>query len=118
MGFKKEQITDEDKLLRRVDFLNPNFIKPNGVPASSSFSTKRNEQGLSVDVERLTTYKKSIQNIKRFRLYALNASYTTSLGLKNIHDPLEDNYAHALIVGNITRSIARDLARHAMRINY
>lgn len=57
-----EVIRDTDRLLRRVQFLNPNFIKDDGRPASSSFSLKSGEDGLSVDLERLTTYAKSIQD--------------------------------------------------------
>ena len=76
-----EVISNEDRLLRRVQFLDPNFIKDDGRPASSSFSLKSGEDGLSVDLERLTTYAKSIQDRSRFRLYALRAGFTVSLGL-------------------------------------
>lgn len=113
-----DQIHSSDKLLRRVQYLNPNFIKPDGTPASSSFSLKKGEDGLSVDIERLTTYSVAIQDRRRFRLYSLEASFTESLGLRNIHDPLLNNNAHALIKGNITRGIARKLASHAWRIAY
>ena len=113
-----EEIRNSDRLLRRVQFLHPNFIKPDGTPASSSFSLKKGEDGLSVDIERLTTYADSIQDRKRFRLFALVASYTNELGLDNAHDPQEDNYAHALIRGNITRGIAKKLALHSTKIAY
>ncbi|NJL14808.1 MAG: hypothetical protein HC913_18610 [Microscillaceae bacterium] len=113
-----ELIKEEDELLRRVQFLDPSFIKDDGTPASSSFSLKSGEDGLSVDIERLTTREKSIQDVSRFRLYALNAAFTVSLGLENKHDPKPDNYAHALITGNITRSIARKLAKEAKKIAY
>ena len=33
-----------------------------------------------------------------------------------VHDPLPDNYAHSLITGNITRSIAKRLAAAASKI--
>lgn len=112
------QIRDKDRLLRRVQFLHPNFIKPNGSPASSSFSLKSGEDGLSVDIERLTNYRIAIQDSSRFRLFALNASYTIELGLENIHDPKENNSAHALIKGNITRGVARKLAKASEKINY
>lgn len=117
---EKQLITSEDRLLRRVQFLDPNFIKPDGSPASSSFTLKKGEDGLSVDVERLTTYEKSIQDINRFRLFALQASFTESLGLENEHDPLPDNEAHALIKGGINKPTARKLAAEAAknRIKY
>lgn len=113
-----EVINDEDRLLRRVQFLDPNFIKDDGTPASSSFSLKSGEEGLSVDLERLTTYARSIQDRSRFRLYALKAGFTSALGLENVHDPLENNYAHTLIKGNITRGVSRKLAKNAVRIPY
>lgn len=98
--------------------MDPNFIKDDGRPASSAFSLKRGEDGLSVDLERLTRYARSIQNRNRYRLFVLKAGFTTELGLENIHDPQEDNYAHSLIKGQITRSIARKLAAEARRIDY
>lgn len=107
-----------DQLLRRVQFLDPNFIKPDGTPASSSFALKKGEDGLSVDLERLTTYPKAIQERSRFRLFALNAGYTNSLKLENVHDPLPDNPAHSLIKGAITRGVSKKLAASAIRINY
>jgi len=113
-----QEVQDDDRLLRRVQFLNPHFIKDDGSPASSSFSLKKGEDGLSVDIERLTTCEKAILDRNRFRLYFLNASFTKSLGLTNKHDPLPNNYAHALIKGNITRGIARQLAQAARRIPY
>ena len=113
---KIEIIDDNDNLLRRVMFLNPSFIKPNGTPASSSFSLKKGENGLSVDIERLTTHQASIQDRSKFRLFLLNAKFTSSLGLTNQHDPQPDNYAHALIIGNFTRSISRKLADVARRV--
>jgi len=111
-------IEDNDRLLRRVLFLHPDFIKPDGTPSSSSFSLKTGEKGLSVDIERLTNYDRSILDKSRFRLYFLKASFTTQLGLTNQHDPLPDNYAHALITGNFSRSICRLLASFAKRINF
>ncbi len=98
-----EVIHADDRLLRRVLYLNPNFIKPDGTPASSCFTLKKGEDGLSVDLERLTTYTKAIQDRSRFRLFVLNAGYTKSLNLENVHDPMPDNPAHSLIKGEITR---------------
>ncbi len=111
-------INADDRLLRRVQFLDPNFIKDDGTPASSSFSLRRGEEGLSVDIDRLTTFKRAIQDRSRFRLFALVAAYTSSLGLENVHDPLPNNNAHALIKGHITRGISRKLAAAAIRIPY
>ncbi|SMD36641.1 hypothetical protein SAMN04488029_3003 [Reichenbachiella faecimaris] len=118
MSSSEEKISIDDRLLRRVQFLHPSFIKEDGTPASSSFTLKKGENGLSVDVERLTDYDKSIQDSSRFRLYALKASYTQELGLDNVLDPIEGNSAHALIKGNFNRSISRKLAANCEKILY
>jgi hypothetical protein len=120
---EKTEILPHDDLLRRIQFLDPNFIKEDGTPASSSFTLKKQENGsledgLSVDIARLTTFEKSIEDISRFRLFALKAGFVTELGLFCEHDPLPDNFAHTLIKGNINRKMARKLAQNAVRISY
>ena len=90
----KVQIKRQDRLLRSVQFLNPNFIKPDGTPTSASFSLKKDEDGLSVDIQRLTTFKKAIFNKSRFRLFAIDASFVFDFGLQARHDPLPENRAH------------------------
>ena len=119
----KIEILSEDRLLRRVQFLDPNFVKEDGTPASSSFTLRRLEDGtfedgLSTELEKLTTYPAAIQDVARFRLYALTAEFIQSLDLKCEHDPLPENFAHALIKGNINRKIARKLAQQAVKIPY
>ncbi len=113
-----ETINNDDRLLRRVPYLDPNFIKDDGRPASSAFNVKSGEDGLSVDLERLTTYANSIRDRNKYRLYGLRAGFTISLGLQNVHEPQEDNHAHSLIKGRITKGIARKLAAEALRIDY
>lgn len=116
--FEQIIIHESDRLLRRIQFLDPNFIKPDGTPSSASFSLRKGENGLSVDLERLTTYEKSISDKFRFRLFSIEASETKSLGLENRHNPQPENYAHTLIIGDFSRSISRKLATMAKRINY
>lgn len=113
---KREIIREDDRLLRRVMFLNPSFIKPDGTPASSSFSLKKGENGLSVDLERLTSHEDSILDRSKYRLFMLTAKFTSSLSLTNEHDPQPGNYAHALIKGNITRAVSRKMADAARRV--
>jgi hypothetical protein len=108
-------IQRNDRLLRRIP-KNPDFIKEDGVLSSSCFTIRKGERGISVDIERLTSHGDSIKDKSRYFLYYLNASFTEDQGLKNVHDPLPDNYAHALITGNISRSVARTLAAAASRI--
>lgn len=113
-----EVIHDEDRLLRRVQYLHPTFIKPDGTPTSASFSLKKDEDGLSVDLERLTTYAKAIQDRSRFRLFAIKARLTKLLDLENVYDPMPDNPAHSLIKGKISKATSRQLAKAAVRIAY
>jgi hypothetical protein len=108
----------EDRLLRRCLFLNPSFIKPDGTPTSGCFSLKRDEDGLSVDLERLTSFSQSIQDPTLFRLFVLIVGEVKSLGLDVVHDPIPTNIAHSLIKGNITKAISRQLAAMTKRINY
>jgi len=125
MGVEMEIIRDTDRLLRRIDFVDPNFsIKDDGTPASSNFTLKKldngeYDKGLSVDLERLTTYAESIQDVKRFRLYALFAFFIRSIQLDCINDGVL-HPAHSLIIGEglHKKSTARKLAKNAVRINY
>ncbi|NLN25162.1 MAG: hypothetical protein GX163_05845 [Bacteroidetes bacterium] len=112
---QKEIINSTDRLLRRIP-QNPDFIKEDGVLASTCFTKKKGENGVSVDLERLTTHAVSIKDKERYFLYYIEASVSEEQGLENVHDPLPDNYAHSLITGNITRSIAKRLAAAASKI--
>ena len=113
-----EVILDNDNLLRRVPFVDPNYVKDDGTLTSCAFQLKKGAYGLSVNVERLTTYHDSIQDIHRFRLYYLKAQQPRELGLECVHDPQPANNAHALIKGEITKKISRELAKSAKRIAY
>lgn len=113
---EKIEITEEDQLLRRVMYVDPRHIKPDGTPSSFAFKlrNKHGEDGLSVDIERLIeSYEKSVADRSKFRLFRLRVNTVTSLGLQCEHDPLPDNYAHALITGKFTSSIPGKLARLA-----
>lgn len=91
-------IEDDDRLLRRLIFAEP-WVQcdPTGKPTSAGFSLRKDERGLSVDLERLTTHSKSVIDPKRFRLCALPVSRIRALHLMCWHDPLPTNYAHSLI---------------------
>lgn len=107
--FLLNAIDDTDNLLRRVPFTNPSYIKADGSITSFAFKLRKGENGLSVDVERLTTYEATVLDRSRFRLYSLPASCPRNLGLHC----LPDNAAHALITGNFTDGISRQLAQSA-----
>lgn len=111
-------INDDDRLLRRVIFTDPRYVKPDGSVSSFAFTLRRDEDGLSVDIQRLTTYEKAIQDRTKYRLYALEAGIPRNLGLECIYDPVEGNDAHALIKGKFTKPISRRLARAAEKVAY
>lgn len=110
---KKIKILAEHNLLRRYIFPNPPaiiYIKENGQICSSCFNLRPDEIGISVDVEHLTSYEKSIKDRKKYRLLLLNAGEVQNLNLITEHDPEPENYAHALIKGKIDRKISKKLA--------
>lgn len=108
------EIKDEDFLLRRVPCTDPNYIKDDGSLTSFAFTPRKQDtDGLSVDIERLTTPAKSVLDRSKFRLFKLQAHFLKQVNLTCIHKPETDNYAHALIQGGFTRSICKKLASEA-----
>jgi hypothetical protein len=119
-----EQILDSDDLLRRVvfDSIDPLYIRPDQTVTSVAFLPRKIdgvlESGLSVDISKLTTYEQSIRDIGKYRLYSLKAGYVRQINLECVHDPLVDNIAHALIIGDIKKSKAKQLSIGATRVQY
>ena len=114
-------IDDEDNLLRRVIFTNPSFVRPDQTLTSFAFTPRRIDgvqENLSVDLEKLTSHKGSIKDISNYRLYALTAGEVRQIGLHCEHTPVEGNYAHALIMGDISKSVAKQLSIRARRIPF
>lgn len=111
-------IGNEDNLLRRIP-VSPGYIKPDGSITSFAFSLLKGEDGISTDLERLTNHQTSVIDRTRFRLARINAGAIRNEindGLNCMHNPLPDNYAHALIVsstGKISDSKSRAMARKA-----
>ena len=112
------EVLNSDDLLRRIIFRNPSYVSPDNTLSSFAFKLRSTENGLSVDIARLTTYEKSIVDKLNYRLYSVKAEYVRSIGLNCIHDPLPDNNAHALIVGEIKNSVSKKLSRAAIRIPF
>ena len=95
------EIEGKDRLLRRVYYRDPNYIKEDMTVTSFAFKLRKGEEGLSVDIERLTSYEKSIVDVEKYRLFAVSAKDVRSIGVDCLHKPiLPDNYAHAEIVGS------------------
>ena len=105
------EIRDDDWLYRR---LHAACIKSDGTVSSVAFMTsKYPDPEVSVDLAKLTTPVESVnRDGKGFRkLGQLQAGGPRELGLNVVHDPLEDNVAHSLIVGADTKAMCRRLAR-------
>lgn len=117
-------ITGEDELIRRVP-QQPSFFKQNAqgklVLSSAAFTLKKDEDGLSVDIAALTTLEQAVYTQRTLSGEAVTgalllAAVPLSLGCTCVHDPTAAsaeqpaNEAHALIKGNINKSLARKLA--------
>lgn len=113
-----DEITTEDRLLRRAFFADPQYVRDDMTVTSFAFKLRKNEEGLSVDIERLTTYEKSISDVNRFRLFAVKAGDVRALELKCEHKPIEGNYAHAEIYGTNVNKKSSQLARLAIYIPF
>ena len=114
------QIFDEDNVLRRVPTFLPNYIKPDGSISSLAFRLRKGENGLSVDLERLSSFSKATMGKSSdFRLLQLNVGEIRkdiNDGLDVVHDPLKDNEAHSLITGNITKGKQKQLVKISSEI--
>ena len=111
-------IGDEDFLLRRIPNF-PSHIKPDGTIARTSFTLKKGEDGISTDLEKLTTQSFTLLDRSRYRLARINAGLIRNQindGLECKHNPLPENFAHTLITdlsGEITKSKSRAMASSA-----
>jgi len=117
----KEVVSDDDNLLRRVIFTNPNYVKPDQSITSFAFQPRKIDgvsEEISVDIERLTTYETSIVDRFNYRLYAISVRTVREIGLDCEHNPLPSNYSHALITGEISKARSRQMASAAKRIHY
>ena len=120
MGNDIIEVKDEDRLLRRVLFTDPNYVREDMTVTSFAFKLRKEEEGLSVDIERLTTYEKSIVSVEKYRLFAVSCKDLRNLDLDCIHKPFPDNYAHAEISGSALNKnkVSSQLSKFAVYINY
>ena len=113
-----EIVQSDDRLIRRVLFKEPRYyLRDDNRPASSCFTLRKDEKGLSVDLERLTTYNIAIQDIAKYRLVALEAKKVFDLGFSVLNDGIP-NASHCLITGDFSKSNCRTLAMSAICIGY
>jgi hypothetical protein len=112
-------ILDSDFILRRVPTYLPNYIKPDGSITSRAYQKKRAEDGVSVDLEKLSSFEKATLGDKRFRLLKLNAGvirHDINDGLNTVHNPLPENDAHGLIIGHITEGKQKQLLKNSVEV--
>lgn len=102
------EIADDDVLIRR---LAPDHVTAGSVN-SLAFSGKTHEPyEISVDLDRLTTDTRVLSTRPGFGLGTLLAGDARALGLRVVHDPVEGNDAHCLMIGQYSKAVARGLAR-------
>ncbi len=96
-----DQISADETLLRRVYRSDKRYIdKRTGRPTSRAFAPRPKDKGkLSVDIKRLTNFYSAIHDQDRFLLFSILSKLVFDLKLLCIYEPIEDNLAHALIVG-------------------
>jgi hypothetical protein len=90
------------------------FVKGDGSVSSAAFKVNsKPDNQISTDLARLTTPQESVNRVGRagFLLGALLANGPRALGFEVRHDPLPDNPAHTLIVGENTNVRCRELAK-------
>ncbi len=117
---KGDKLDLGETLLRRVYRSDKRYIdRKTGRPTSRSFVPRPKDDGkLSVDIERLTTYEKAIDDSERFVLFSFFSDLAYKLGLNCIYDPVKNiNIAHAIITGfpNEDESISGILARSSVK---
>ncbi len=116
---KTIEIQNDDNLFRRVPTYLPSYIKPDGTITSRAYQKKRDEDGISTDLERLSSFEKAILGDKRFRLLRINVGVIRNVindGLNVMHNPLLDNDAHCLITGHITDGKQKQLLKHSREV--
>ena len=108
-------VEDAELLYRRI--LNWH-IKSDGSISSAAFKDRkgRPDNSISVELASLTTPQECAARPGRpgFSVISLTAREPRSLDLTVRHDPLPDNYAHALIEGENSQSKCEKLARAAI----
>ncbi len=103
------QVKPSDKLLR---WLHPGqFNWEENRPTSAAFK----DPEMSVDILCLTTIEESYIRAKKIgknAVVSIQAQWIIEKGLEVCHEPIEGNYAHALILGKKSNSIAKFLANN------
>lgn len=94
-------IADTDQLYRRI---HPSNSKA-GKLTSGTF-VQRRDPCLSVHLAKLTTLEEVTAVYPDYGVVSIEAGFVRNLGLEVYHDPLPNDYSHAIIRGKITHSKA------------
>ena len=105
------EISNSDYLLRSLP-KKPDFIGADNTFTSAVFKKKKDEDGVSVNIDFLVLDFDSIHNQDTHHIASLCAEVPFSLNCDCKHDPNPTNNAHALIL-HVTPSIARKLGKQA-----
>jgi hypothetical protein len=111
-------IGKNNNLYRRIPKENPNCWKmSNGgkIPSSVNFKTNKGEDGLSIDIDEMTTPKHILSLHPKSVVAEFSASVPINEGYKCLHKPSSKNMAHAIIKGN-TKPIAKKLSRSVSKV--
>ena len=104
------QVKPSGKLLR---WLHPGqFNWEENRATSAAFK----DEQMSVDILCLTTTEESYNRAKKIgknAVVSIKAQLAMEKGLEICHAPREDNYAHGLVIGKKTKSIAKFLAENS-----
>lgn len=103
-----QQVEDDEVLFRRLTVKHWIQEKDDGTFRPSSAVYRSTSSDISVDIASKTTPKKSIKGA--FALIELIAKIPKKFGYPVVEKPIEENPAHALIKGKITKSHAKKLA--------
>ena len=106
------EILDADVLFRRVVSY---WVNGAGNISSAVFYSRSGP--LSIYIAKLTTPKKILDKFSEYKLSSVVTKFVRSLELDAVHDPLDDDYAHGLIVGKINKSKAKKLAKSARLVS-
>jgi hypothetical protein len=108
-------VPDDDDLLYRR--LVPDHLYPDGAVKSNAYKLNgKPDPSVSVDLEKLTNVKESLQRSRRgdALLGVIKVREVRALGLTVRHDPTDENPAHAIIEGNTTKTTCEQLAKLTM----
>jgi hypothetical protein len=106
MTVAPKDIDDKEQLNRRI---HPTFVKPDGTVSSQAFTDLK----MSVDRAEYRKPKESLLNYNGYGLAGFLTQIARKIGQDVYSEPELLNFAHAIVEGKKTKSIARSLVKAA-----